>query len=222
MKLPLTMVMMFVCASLFATNTTLDYNDRFDLYSSFHFTENPLNQDVFNYAFKGYLRLRDAHQLSKNHILSIIDYSKPSSEKRFWVLDLNSRTVLFTELVSHGERSGALYAKSFSNVENSHQSSLGFFVTGDTYYGKNAFSLKLHGKESRFNSNAYKRGIVIHGASYVSQNFVTTYQRLGRSFGCPAVRQEIHNQLISTIANGSCLFAYYPSSTYLQYSSLLN
>jgi len=154
--------------------------------------------------------------------LSVIDYTKHSRDKRFWIIDLKKRQLLFNEWVSHGKNTGNTYASDFSNKVNSLQSSLGFFLTGHTYDGKHKYSLKLHGLEDRYNSNAFKRGIVIHGADYVSQDFIDNNNRLGRSYGCPAIRQEIKYDLISTIENGSLLFSYYSSNQYLSTSQYLN
>lgn len=206
-----------------ATNAkTINFSDRYDIYNSIDFKDNPVDQQVFNYAFKGYINLRDQNKLEKDNILSIIDYSKGSTEKRFWIFDLYSRSLLFNEWVAHGKFTGVDFATKFSNTVSSKQTSLGFFITGYTYEGKHKYSLKLYGAEPYYNSNAFKRGIVIHGADYVSQDFINRNNRLGRSFGCPAVRQEIKTSLISTIKDGSCLFSYYPSATYLNNSALLN
>ncbi len=213
--------LLFFVKPTFAT-LNLSYSDRNTIYNSIDFKDNAVDQNVFNLAFKGYLKLKQNQELKKENILSIIDYSKPSTEKRLWVIDLANRNVLFNEWVAHGKNTGNLTSSKFSNTVSSKQSSLGFFITGNTYNGKHAYSLKLHGVENRFNSNAFKRGIVIHGASYVSQSFINAQGRLGRSFGCPAIRQEVKTALISTIKDGSCLFSYYPSKYYLQASSLLN
>ena len=202
-------------------SNTINFADRYEIYQSINCYGNPVDQQVFNYALKGYLNLRDQNQLEKEDILSIIDYSKHSKEKRFWIFDLSNRLLLFNEWVSHGKYTGNATATTFSNIVSSKQSSLGFFVTGYTYSGKHKYSLKLYGVEPSYNSNAFKRGIVIHGADYVSEDFINRHERLGRSYGCPAVRQEIKEPLITTIKDGSCLFSYYPSADYLTSSALL-
>lgn len=216
----LSLALLFSFATL-THSKSLTYSDRYTIYNSIDFDDNPVDQQVFNFAFKGYLNLLDQDKLVKDNLLSIIDYSKHSKDKRFWVFDLHTKSMLFNEWVSHGKFTGNATANKFSNIVNSKQSSLGFFTTGFTYNGKHKYSLKLYGEEPVFNSNAFKRGIVIHGADYVSESFINQHQRLGRSYGCPAVRQEIKNSLISTIKDGSCLFAYYPDETYLTKSSLL-
>jgi len=153
--------------------------------------------------------------------LSVIDYSKPSTEPRLWVFDLDRKTVLFQEWVAHGRNSGDNLATHFSNASGSLMSSLGAYVTADTYVGHNGYSLRLHGLERGFNDNALDRAIVMHGAPYVGSAMVRSQGRLGRSFGCPAIRPDIARQLIDTIRDGSFVFAYYPDRGWLQQSSLL-
>jgi len=190
-------------------NSNLSFEDRYSIYYSMDFGGNPIDQPVFDYAFKGYLKLKAENKLKKDNILTIIDYSKRSSEKRMWVLDLFQRRMLFNEWTSHGKYTGSTFATSFSNTVNSKKTSLGFFVTGATYNGKHKYSLKLHGMDVGYNHNAFKRGIVIHGANYVQPNDV------GRSYGCPAIRQSVRYDLINTIKDGSAVFSYYPSQKYL-------
>lgn len=217
---------LFAALFLFITphsfSKTLTFSDRYEIYNAIDFNGNPVNQQVFNYAFKGYLNLLYQNKIRKDRILSIIDYSLHSKEKRFWVFDLYNKQLLFNEWVSHGKYTGNAMASNFSNIVGSKQSSIGFFITGFTYDGKHDYSLKLYGVEPAFNSNAFKRGIVIHGADYVSKDFIQKHNRLGRSYGCPAIREEVKTSLITTIKDGSCLFSYYPSKTYLTDSKLLN
>ncbi len=190
-------------------------------YSGIFQSEHVLNKKVFNYALKGYFNLLNQGSLQKKDTLTIIDYSLSSNQKRLWVVDLRHLKVLFHELVAHGKNSGNEYARKFSNTTNSFQSSLGFFLTGDIYAGKHETSLRLFGVENKFNSKAFERGIVIHGADYVSESFIRNNQRLGRSQGCPAVSENVINNLVRTISNGACVFAYYPFKTYLKNSTLL-
>lgn len=213
-------VLMIFVVMLLSSNSFgfTSYADRDFLYSSINFNGNPIDKNVFNHALKGYDKLNQTGKLKNNRILSIIDYSKHSVEKRFWVIDLFNKRLLFNEWVSHGKYSGGATANRFSNIVESKQTSLGFFTTGYTYNGKHARSLKLFGQEKGINDNAFKRGIVIHGADYVSQNFINRNNRLGRSYGCPAVRQEIKDALIDTIKDGTCLFSYYPSEKYMSLS----
>ena len=147
--------------------------------------------------------------------LTVIDYSRPSVEPRLWVFDMTTGELLFKELVAHGRNTGENLATSFSDAMNSHQSSLGLFVTRDTYVGTNGYSLRLDGLEPGFNSHARERAIVMHGAPYVSEGFVKANGRLGRSWGCPAVRQEVAKKIINTVRGGSALFAYYPEKRWL-------
>ena len=154
--------------------------------------------------------------------LAVIDYSLPSTEPRLWVFDLIQKRLLFKELVSHGRGSGDALARAFSNNPESHQSSLGLFRTLDTYYGRNGYSLRLEGLEPGINDLAYQRAIVIHGADYVSESFIERTGRLGRSFGCPAVRPEVSHQLIDSIKDDQYLFAYYPDRKWLEHSAFLS
>lgn len=153
--------------------------------------------------------------------LTVIDYRLPSSQPRLWVLDLVTGQLLFEELVAHGRGSGEARAVRFSNIENSHRSSLGLFRTLDSYDGDNGYSLRLEGLEPGFNDRAWSRSIVMHGADYVSSAFIRTAGRLGRSHGCPAVRREVAKPLINAIKDGQYLFAYYPDAAWLAKSAYL-
>lgn len=152
---------------------------------------------------------------SESPILSVIDYSLPSSEPRLWVFDVAERNLLFHEWVAHGMNTGANYARYFSNVPGSKQSSLGLFLTGEPYIGRNGYSLHLHGLEHGINDLALERTIVLHGAWYVSEEFIEKQGRLGRSWGCPAVERGVARELIDTIEGGSLLFIYYPDDDWL-------
>ena len=152
-------------------------------------------------------------------LLTVIDYSLPSTTPRLWVLDLGRRKVLFHELVAHGAGSGDNFATRFSNTMDSRQSSLGLFLTGGTYEGGNGYSLKLHGLDAGVNDRAEQRNIVIHGAWYVSAEHASQYGRLGRSWGCPALPLAIAHQVIDTIKDGSFVFSYAPRATVLQAAS---
>lgn len=163
----------------------------------------------------------DSDAAVEANTLSVIDYSRPSTEPRFWVFDLASRQLLFEERVAHGRNTGENMARHFSNTPGSLMSSIGAFVTAGTYLGHNGYSLRLRGLEPGFNDNALERAIVIHGAPYVSVDIARAQNRLGRSFGCPAVRPAVARKLIDTIRNGSFVFAYYPDETWLQTSRLL-
>jgi len=156
-----------------------------------------------------------------NH-LAVIDYSLPSTKPRLWVFDVSRGRLLFQELVAHGRNTGERVAEHFSNVEGSKMSSLGLFQTTETYYGSNGYSLRLRGLDPGFNDNALARAIVMHGAPYVSQAIAERVGRIGRSWGCPAVRQEIARTVIDTLKGGALIFAYYPDRKWLSESPLLS
>ncbi len=153
--------------------------------------------------------------------LTVIDYSKASVEPRLWVLDLRSRALLYEELVSHGQGSGANMATRFSNTPESHQTSIGLFVTDQPYVGRNGYSLRLDGLDEGFNDRARERAIVMHGASYVNAAITKSLGRLGRSHGCPAVRDAVAPELIDRVKGGSLVFAYYPDAEWLRSSKFL-
>lgn len=155
-----------------------------------------------------------------NH-LAVIDYSLPSTRPRLWVFDVARGRLLFEELVAHGRNTGERLAERFSNVEGSKMSSLGLFRTAETYYGSNGYSLRLHGLDAGFNDNALARAIVMHGAPYVSDAIAERVGRIGRSWGCPAVRTEVARTVIDTLKGGALVFAYYPDRQWLDESPLL-
>jgi hypothetical protein len=171
------------------------------------------SREGFMKALKGFTKLKEKGLITKN-ILTLIDFSLSSNVKRLWVIDLDSNVVLFNSLVAHGRNTGDEYANSFSNASESFKSSLGFYATGEIYRGKHGASLKLDGLEKGINSNARARAVVIHGADYVSESFIQNNKRLGRSLGCPAIPLALTDKIISTIKDKSCLFIYYPSSSY--------
>jgi hypothetical protein len=154
--------------------------------------------------------------------LTVIDYSKPSSEKRLWVFDLRSHDLLYEELVAHGQGSGDNLANVFSNEPDTHASSLGLFLTEDTYVGKNGYSLRLKGLDEGFNHRAGERAIVMHGAPYVSDDFVKKNGRLGRSWGCPALREGVAREVIDRVRGNGIVFSYYPNQEWLDSSRYLN
>ena len=177
-----------------------------------------LSFEVFSAAITGYRRVEN---IRKKNIITIIDYSKPSTATRFFVIDLVRKLVVFKCFVAHGKNSGDNYAKSFSNDSKSLKSSLGFYLTGETYSGKHGYSLKLDGIEKGINNNARVREIVIHGADYVSQEFIDKYHRLGRSWGCPALPVGLSKEIIDAISGGSCLFIYAADENYLKNSKFI-
>jgi hypothetical protein len=175
---------------------------------------------VFQEGVMGYFALKNRQELDKS-LLIIVDFGLSSNKKRLWVIDMDRPEILYHTLVAHGRNSGEEYAKSFSNRPQSYQSSLGFYITGNTYHGKHGLSLYLNGIEEGINDNAKERSIVMHGADYVSRLFIKKHGRLGRSFGCPSLPMEMHEEIINKIKGKSCLFIYHPDERYHSHSKLL-
>ncbi|HSK11880.1 MAG TPA: murein L,D-transpeptidase catalytic domain family protein [Phnomibacter sp.] len=179
-----------------------------------------LSAAVYQMALRGYQKLSRSKKLTRE-LLTIVDFSKPSTEKRLFVIDVAQQKVLIHTLVAHGQNSGENMATRFSNNDASHQSSLGFFITGNTYTGSNGYSMKLRGMEPGFNDRAEQRAIVMHGAPYVNTSIINNIGRLGRSWGCPAVSQQEHKEIIDLIKGGTCLFIYAPEAKYLASSTMI-
>jgi L,D-transpeptidase catalytic domain len=192
------------------------------LFAEMRLQDSGLNEKALEYALLGYHRLLRRHVLHRKDVLSICDFSQSSSLKRMYVIDVRNRKLLYRTYVAHGNRSGSAYASSFSNRPESHKSSLGFYVTRNTYFGCNGLSLRIDGVDKGFNTMASERNIVIHGASYVSERILHKYGVMGTTFGCPAIPEEMSKQIIPVLKNGSCFFIYYPSKRYLARSSVLN
>ena len=167
--------------------------------------EDVVTFEIFNIAIQGYLQIDN---IRKKNLITIIDFSRPSTEKRFFVIDLENKKLLYKCSVAHGKNSGENIATLFSNQSQSLKSSLGFFLTAETYSGRHGYSLRLDGLEKNINDNARAREIVIHGAEYVSEEYINAYGRLGRSWGCPALPVDIAKEVIDKISGGSCLFIY--------------
>jgi|CXWK01.1.fsa_nt_gi hypothetical protein len=182
--------------------------------------EGPIRAEVFELAWSAASCAVRAGATQPT-TLTVIDYSKPSTEKRLWVFDMQTRALLYEELVAHGQGTGDNYATAFSNTPETHRSSLGLFVTDETYVGKNGYSLRLNGLDQGFNDRARERAIVIHGAPYVSEAFAGAQGRLGRSWGCPALRESIAREVIDRVKGGGLLFAYYPDQQWLKTSKYL-
>ena len=178
--------------------------------------EGKLDFEVFAYAMESL----DEMEYSKENIVTIIDFSKPSTEKRLFILDLKKQKILFHTFVAHGKNTGLNMATRFSNNKGSNQSSLGLFRTGESYQGKHGYSLRLDGLEKGFNDNARSRAVVMHSASYVSEDFIKRHGRLGRSWGCPALPVELSKEIIDLIKDGSCLYIYANDKHYLENSIL--
>ena len=192
------------------------------VYDSLKLNIQGLSQSAFENAVKGYQYLKSQGKIDKEDIISIVDFTRPSTQKRLFIIDLANYKLLFNTYVAHGQNSGKEFANHFSNKPESFESSLGFYVTEDTYIGKNGYSLHLNGLEKGINDRADERAIVMHGAPYVSENFIRSNGYLGRSWGCPAVPENLSRPIIEKIKNGSCLFIYGQDKRYLSYSKILN
>jgi hypothetical protein len=230
----LSLLLIFVLSSFTTSYTTTteipneiensEEDDIITLYETFvnnNNNNNTMPQLVsFTKAVTGYLKLKSQGKI-ENETLTIIDFSLSSKAKRLWVLDMTSYKVLFNTVVAHGRNTGGEFATKFSNKNNSNQSSLGFYVTDNTYYGKNGLSLFLNGQEKGINDNARKRYVVFHGAKYANPDFAKRNGRLGRSLGCPAVPTAFNTAIIKTIKNKSCMFIYHPNKKYQETSKLV-
>jgi len=216
-SLPWPFSALFHSTEKFGTNTWFDQR-----VEAIHYQASNLNTHILKLGLKAYIKARERHFSGQREILTIIDYSKPSSEKRLWVIDLHSKKVLYNTWVTHGKNSGQMVATSFSNQPGSLKSSFGVFVTDSSpYMGNNGYSLRLRGLESGINDNATRRAIVFHGAWYASPDIISRHGQLGRSFGCPAVSDRIAKPLINTIRNNTIVFAYYPDRQWLRRSVFL-
>lgn len=210
-KLYIILIFITVYVSNFSLN-----NKYIGLYNSMNLKEK-ISYSIFEKALTGY----DKIPKKNKDIIAIIDYTKPATEKRFYVLDLKNRKILYETLVSHGKNSGINQTIAFSNIPNSYQSTLGFFLTDTTYSGEFGYSLRLIGLEPGINSNTEKRKIVIHGAEYVSYDFIKKNGFLGRTLGCPALPKEYTGPIIETIKNGTVLFVIGNDQEYLKNSTIL-
>ncbi|MEO6329445.1 MAG: murein L,D-transpeptidase catalytic domain family protein [Ginsengibacter sp.] len=199
----------------YSANTTTSVFDSLKLNSL------GLSREAYDYAVKGFNYLRSLGKLNNDNIISIVDFSLPSSKKRLFILDLKNYKILFNTYVAHGRNSGKDIANQFSNENESYKSSLGFYVTGDTYMGNHGFSMRLQGEEKGINDNANNRAIVMHSAWYVNENIVKSQGYIGRSQGCPALSEELCKPIIEKIKKGSCLFLYSPDKYYFSHSEIL-
>ena len=191
------------------------------LYDSLQLNELGLSREVVEMAYKGQQRLVNDGVLENDAVVAIADFSQPSSQKRLYIIDTKNFRILFNTYVAHGKNSGLNYAERFSNRPESLESSLGFYVTKNTYFGKHGLSLRLEGMEKGFNDNAAARAIVIHGAEYIGTSRADAAY-MGRSFGCPAVPQAQSQTVINILKNGTCLFVYHPTAAYVHGSKILN
>lgn len=179
-----------------------------------------LNQKTLSYALTAFKNAKQTGQVKKD-VLTVIDYSLPSSKQRMWVFDLNHEKLLYKTYVAHGRNSGNVKPTHFSNKISSKESSLGTFITKYTYTGSKGYSLRLQGLEKGFNDNAFKRAVVMHGAWYVEPKFIKQAGHAGRSWGCPSLGHSITKPIINSIKEGSVIFAYYPDKNYLSHSEFV-
>ena len=193
-----------------------------DLYNELNAAQYDLSFEAFRYAYIGYQSLRKQHRLNEKDLFSIIDFTKDSSSKRFYTIDLEKMKIVYYTYVAHGRNSGERMATSFSDAVESNKSSIGFYITGNTYNGGNGYSLMLHGDEKGYNSNLAKRSVVVHAADYANEDYIARNGRMGRSLGCPALPENIYKQVIETIKEKTMIFAYYNDAKYLKTSKYLN
>jgi hypothetical protein len=184
--------------------------------------ENDIDPQALTLALKGYWNLYREGQLRRKDVITLIDFDKPSDVKRLYIINVRDGRILRSALVAHGRGSGEIMATSFSNQPGSNKSSLGFYLTESTYTGKNGYSLVLKGLDQGINDKAESRSIVMHGANYVSENFISRTGRLGRSLGCPAVSMDLCEEVIDLIKDGTCLFIYHKEQNYVSRSVVLN
>ena len=191
------------------------------LYEKLDLENAGLSLQALEAAVKGYEKLVEEGTVTNSKYLAIVDLSQSSRKKRFYLLDIENQELALNTFVAHGKNSGVDKAVRFSNTPQSEASSLGFYVTKQTYRGKHGLSLKLEGLEDGFNDNAESRAIVVHGANYVNPARVRSAY-MGRSQGCPALPEAVAPKVINLIKGGSALFVYNPSENYLHNSKILN
>ncbi len=220
----LSFLILFLFGENITPNKTVPEPEETDFHLQFIYSrlsDNNLNFEAFRLAYKGFIKIHSEELLFNDSIITVIDYSKPSSVERLYILDIKNIKILEKSLVAHGQSTGSVLPESFSNVCQSHKSSLGFYITENTYLGKHGYSLRIEGIEKGINDNAKKRAIVFHGAQYVSWKYISEYGRIGRSFGCPALPLEKNREIIDLIKDRSCVFIYHPSSNYLKESRFI-
>lgn len=213
---------LFICSILAGLHSSIAIAQCFNqsLYNMMLPAAENINPKVLELAINAY-STAIKKGLDTKHILTIVDYTLPSTEKRMWVLDMNRGRLVHYSLVTHGSGSGLLYARHFSNTPGTFQSSLGLFLTKKSYYGQVGYALRLQGLEPGINDNVEERGIVVHGAEYADKSFIDQYGRLGRSEGCFALPASSYNSIINDIADGTLIFAYYPEKNWLSHSHFL-
>jgi len=198
-------------------------DEKQEVYSLLHLADMGLSSEAFKFAVKGFERLKKEGKLLNESVLTIIDFSQSSNNKRMYVIDLARKALLFNTYVAHGRNTGDEFAEKFSNIPGTFQSSLGFYLTENMAIGsKVGLSLILKGLEKGFNDKAREREIIIHGADYATEEFIQKHGRLGRSYGCPSLPPDLIKPVAETIKGGTCLFIYRHDDNYLRKSSVLN
>jgi hypothetical protein len=199
------------------------FEDKTDVYSFLNLSQLGLSKEAYQFAVKGFYKLKDQGQLLNSSILTIIDFSQSSNNKRLYVIDLYKRALLFNTYVAHGKNTGNEFAEKFSNIPGTFQSSLGFYITENMAIGsKVGLSLILKGIENGINDKAREREIIIHGADYATEDFIKKNGRLGRSFGCPSLPPDLIKPVAESIKDGTCLFIYKHDDNYINKSTVLN
>lgn len=193
-----------------------------ELYNELNAAQYDLSFTAFRYAYIGYQTMKKQHRLNNKELFSIIDFTKDCNSKRFYTIDLEKMKIVYYTYVAHGKKSGERMATSFSDAVESNKSSIGFYITGNTYNGGNGYSLILNGDEKGYNSNLAKRSVVVHAADYANEDYIARNGRMGRSWGCPALPENIYKQVIETIKEKTMIFAYYNDAKYLKTSKYLN
>lgn len=223
MNIVFTLISMVILATNVTSSSSSFASSSYDVNSEVKYLGQKapqLDKHVLKLALSAYHKASSRGAVKKP-VLTVIDYSMPSSKQRMWVFDVNHDKLLYNTYVAHGQNSGMNIPSHFSNISSSKQTSLGTFVTRDTYIGSNGYSLNLQGLEKGFNDNAYNRRVVIHGAWYVEPDYIRKAGRAGRSWGCPSIAKTLAKPVINTIKGGSVVFAYYPDRNYLSHSSYL-
>ena len=193
-----------------------------ELYNELNAAQYDLSFTAFRYAYIGYQTMKKQHRLNNKELFSIIDFTKDCNSKRFYTIDLEKMKIVYYTYVAHGKKSGERMATSFSDAVESNKSSIGFYITGNTYNGGNGYSLILNGDEKGYNSNLAKRSVVVHAADYANEDYIARNGRMGRSLGCPALPENIYKQVIETIKEKTMIFAYYNDAKYLKTYKYLN
>ncbi len=193
-----------------------------ELYNELNAAQYDLSFTAFRYAYIGYQTMKKQHRLNNKELFSFIDFTKDCNSIRFYTIDLEKMKIVYYTYVAHGKKSGERMATSFSDAVESNKSSIGFYITGNTYNGGNGYSLMLHGDEKGYNSNLAKRSVVVHAADYANEDYIARNGRMGRSLGCPALPENIYKQVIETIKEKTMIFAYYNDAKYLKTSKYLN